>query len=352
MENTPPPDLIDFAKKLLQDSVIGSNLQTLHDSLTEDFKEKLTISELGRRLAEMEEHHGMFTRISDSTPPIPNPEFPGFWTIDISMYIKNNEWFAHLSINNDHKINDFNFSRKPFFIPAEYFNPHKVIDTKVNDLPEIHYIKPTKRKTNKLPIGVFIHAAVQMDIDGHFGLRYPFRDLDFMAQHKVGLIKNTYENYGEPDPIVAITSHSIHSAKKISECGNVFLILHGFASLFLPQLVEKHGDDLSGVVLLNPSWEAVPGSGLESMTIEKVPHKLPILIIGCGNDQVLIKDHFEMWKKAAPEAESGWFEHCDHFMMDAKQIPQESDYMKTEGHVNEKLMRNVITWIRSHSTEE
>lgn len=343
-------DLTDFAKNIIQESVIGSNLQILYDNLTDEFKNKITVSELGRRLAEMEEHHGVFTKIGESTQPAPNPMAPGFWTFDISVFIKENEWFAHFSMNKEHKINDFNFSRKPFYIPADYFNPHKVISAKINDLPEIYYIKPSKRKTNKIPIALFIHAAVQMDVDGHFGLRYPFRDLDFIAQHKVGLIRNSYENYGEPDPIVSIASHSISAAQKIPECGNIFLMLHGFASLFLPSIVNKHIDSLSGIVLLNPAWEAVPGSGLENMNPEKIPHKLPILIIGSGNDQVLIKDHFDAWKKHAPEADSFWFENCDHFMMDAKQIPQEDDYMKTEGHVNEKLMRQVFTWIRNHST--
>ena len=343
-------DLIDFAIKIINESVIGSNLQFLYDSLTDEFKSSITISELGRRLAEMEENHGVITKIGDSTQPTPNPISPGFWTFDISLFIKQTEWLAHFSMNTEHKINDFNFSRRPFFIPAEYFNPHKVISTKINDLPEIYYVKPSKRKTNKIPIIVFIHTAGQMNIDGHFGLRYPFRYLDFIAQHKVGFIKSSYENYGDPDPIVSIAAYSVNAAQKIPECGNVFLMLHGFASLFLSPIFNKISSVLSGIILLNPAWEAVPGSGLENMSPEKIPHQLPILIIGCGNDQILIKDHFDTWKANAPEADSFWFEKCDHFMMDAKQIPQENDYLKTEGHVSEKLMRQIITWTRSHSS--
>ena len=345
-------ELIDAAKKILQDSVIGSNLQILHDNLTDDFKQRISISELGRRLAEMEENHGVFTKIGDASNLNPNPEHPGFWTFDVSVYVKNVEWFAHFSMNEEHKINDFNFSRKPFYIPPEYLNPHKIISTKVNDLPEIYYIKPTKRKTNKLPIAILIHAAVQMDIDGHFGLRYPFRDFDFIAQHKVGLIRNSYKNYGEPDPIVSIAKHSITAAHKISECNKIFIMLHGFASLFLPKIFENNSELISGIVLLNPAWEAVPGSGLKDMTKEKIPHKTPYLIIGSEFDQVMVKDHFEAWKSAVPEAESLWFNHCDHFMMEAKQIPGEADYMKTEGHVSEKLMRKIITWVKSLSPDE
>lgn len=345
-----PNTLVDFAKKILQESVVGSNLNILYDSLTDDLKSKMPISELGRRLAEMEERHGVLTKIGEATTPSPNPISPGFYTFDIPIYIKDHEWFAHFSMNSEYKINDFNFSRKPFFIPAEYFNPHKVVTTQLNDLPEIIYIKPIKRKTNKLPIIIFIHTAVQLDLDGHFGLRYPFRDLDFLAQHKIGLIRNSYQNFGEPDPIISMVVHSFASAKKIPECGNIFLMLHGFASLFLPQIVQRFRDDISGVILLNPAWEAVPGSGLENLTPEKVPHQLPLLVLGSGSDQILIKDHFDTWKMHGPEGEYFWFEKVDHFMMDANQVPLEDDYLKTEGHVNEKLMRRIFTWVRAQTT--
>jgi hypothetical protein len=67
------PALAEFAKTLLEDSVMKGNSAILFNSLTEEFKTTLTISELSRRLAQMEHDHGMFTRVDLPPPPIPDP---------------------------------------------------------------------------------------------------------------------------------------------------------------------------------------------------------------------------------------------------------------------------------------
>jgi hypothetical protein len=338
--------LAEFSKKLLEDSVMKGDSAILFNSLTDDFKTTLTISELSRRLAQMEHDHGMFTRVDIPPPPIPDPEAEGFWIFDVPMFIGQIEWFARLSINASQKLNNFSFSRKPFYIAPTYFNPHKVKTEELSQLPLIRLNEPTRRKTRKLPICVFIHALVQVNYDGQMGLRYPFRDLDFLAQHKVGLIRNSFENYGEPDTIIAIARQSIEQAVSRPENGGTFIMLHSFAALFLPAILAIKRDAISGVILLNPAWEAAPGSGLENMTVERAQTGLPTLIIGSGNDQILVKDHFDLWQQAIPNAKCQWFEKIDHFLMDAVKIPDEAEYVKTVGHVSEKVLRVIFGWIR------
>ena len=343
----------DFAKQLLEASVIKGDSAALFNALTDDFKEKFTISELSRRLAQMEDQHGMFTKIGEPTVPVPNPEHEGFWTFDVPMYVNKMEWFAHLSMNADKKLNDFSFTRKPFYIAPAYFNPHKVETTELSSLPIVKFVKPVKRKTRKLPVAVFVHAVVQVGYDGQMGLRYPFRDLDFLAQKKIGLVRASYENYGEPDTVVALAKNEIDCAVKLQENGGTFLMLHSMASLFLPRIMELRGDQIRGVILVNPAWEAVPGSGLEDMTEEKVPKGKPVLLIGSEFDQVMVKDHFDAWKKAlGSDAEALWQEKADHFLMATYTMPEELDYMKTEGHVCEHTLRKIATWIKQHWSDE
>ncbi|KAH0794128.1 hypothetical protein GPJ56_002006 [Histomonas meleagridis] len=334
-------DLVEYARDILKKVIIQGDIKSLHDSLVDELRDVLTIQILAQRISKIDE----ISEIRNATEPKLNLLSPGFWTFDIPVIIKSTEWLAHFSINSSHKINDFNFSQKPHFIPASYFNPHKVICQQLSDLPQIYYIKPVKRKTVKLPIAVFIHAAVQLDLDGHMGMRYPFRDLDFLAQHKVGLIRNSYENYGEPDTVVCIALKSIDAALSLEEHESITLILHGFAALFLPNILEKRGSLISKIILINPAWEALPESNLENMSIDKVKCDLPIMLIGCENDQIMIKDHFDMWKEALGNSYALWFENCDHFLMRALRIPTENDYT-VEGHVEEKVMRKMIQWMK------
>jgi hypothetical protein len=340
--------IIEFARKLLEDSVINRDSGVLFNALTDEFKAKQSISEISRRLAKMEEEHGSFTRIGSASTPIPNPSETEFWILDISMFVNSVEWFARLSINSECKLNDFSFFRKPFYIAPTYFNPHKVTTADLSTCPIVRFVQPQRRKTAKLPIAVFIHAAVHLDYDGHFGLRYPFRDLDFLAQHKVGLVRSSYENYGVPDAVVSLAQTSIGLAVKIPCNGGLFLIIHSFAALFLPGILAIQRSAILGIVLINPAWEAIPGSGLENMNPEKAQTGVPMLIIGSENDQVLIRDHFEIWTNAIPNAERVWLEKTDHFLMNADEIPDESRYVATEGHVDEEAMRKIFKWIRAH----
>jgi hypothetical protein len=285
--------LVEFARQLLEDSMIKGNSSVLFNSLTEEFQMKLSISELSRRLAEMEQTRVTFTRIGSASTPVPNPTAEGFWVFDVSMFINSVEWLARVSINSNRKLNDFSFFRKPFYIAPDYFNPHKVETIELSSHPIIRLTQPKKRKTVRLPIAVFIHAVVHVGYDGQLGLRYPFRDLDFLAQHKVGVVRNSYEEFGAPDTVVSLARMSIELAIKFPSNDGLFLIVHSFVCLFLPRIIEIQRAAIVGIVLINPVWEAIPGSGLENMTIEKAQTELPMLIVGAENDQVLVKDHFE-----------------------------------------------------------
>jgi pimeloyl-ACP methyl ester carboxylesterase len=87
------------------------------------------------------------------------------------------------------------------------------------------------------------------------------------------------------------------------------------------------------------------------MTRERAQVAVPALIVGSENDQILVRDHFEEWRRALPQADAEWMEKTDHFLMRAEEIPDQNEYIAREGHVNEKVMRKVFTWIRGHWSE-
>ncbi|EAX91317.1 hypothetical protein TVAG_065330 [Trichomonas vaginalis G3] len=354
MENNQFEDMIEFAKKICQTTIIGNNLSFLYENITPEFREKLTIAEIGRRLATMEGEHGTFTKVGDATTPNPSTKDEGFYIFDVSVFINKNEWFATFSMNMDHKINGLEFSRHPFYIAASYFNPHKVLIQDLSETPLIRYVKPALRNSSTLPMAILVHTAVSLDVDGHLGIRYPFRDFEYIAQKKVGFIKPDYRNFSSNDPIVDMAKLCINLTSELPETSSIFLILHGFASIFLPQILSSSPHPIAGAVLVNPAWEAIPGSGLQNMTPEKVPQNLPMLIIGCGRDQVMIPDHWKMWKDTAKNGDSKWVELADHFLMDADIIPTaENDlYMKVEKHVNEDALDLINRWILEHSPSQ
>jgi pimeloyl-ACP methyl ester carboxylesterase len=342
----PPSDLAQYAKELLEASVIGGDSGKLHNSLTDDFKQILTIAELSRRLAEMEKR-GEFTRIGNASEMVPNPDAPGFWAFDVEVFAGDVQWFAHFSMNSDHKLNEFSFWGKATYMAPEYLQLEKIESRNLSELPVIRFIMPNQRKTRKLPVAVFLHAVVHLRYDGQMGVRYPFSDLDFLAQHKVGLIRNSYENYERPDPVIAIARQSLDLGSALAENGGLFLVIHSFAALFLPDFLAL-GHEIRGVILINPAWEAAPESGLPNMSTDKINTDIPMLIIGSGNDQLLTDLHFQKWKESNPSADSEWFDYLDHFLMDSVGIPDEMCYMKSEGHVNVTALRRIVKWVREH----
>lgn len=353
MENNNFDDLIAFAKKVCETTIIGNNLSFLHENLTPEFREKLSISELGRRLAKMEGDHGTFTKVGEATTPVPSTKDEGFYVFDVSIFINKNEWFATFSMNKDHQINGLEFSRHPFYIAAPYFNPHKVLIQDINENPLIRYVKPALRNSSTIPMTILVRHGFSLDIDGHLGIRYPFRDFEYIAQKKVGFVKSDYKGFDSNNPIVDMANLCIEKVAELRETSSIFLLVHGFASLFLPQILKSSPSPVAGVVLLNPAWEALPGSGMPDMTPERVPQGIPTLIIGCGKDQVMISAHWQMWKDNVRGAESKWFERADHFLMDADQEPtMENDlYLKEEKHVHEAALDAIVDFVLRNSPQ-
>jgi hypothetical protein len=74
--------------------VIKGDSAALFDALADEFKTTLTISEIRRRLAQMEQEHGMFTQVASASPPAPNPAANCFWMFDVIMYSNQIEWIA------------------------------------------------------------------------------------------------------------------------------------------------------------------------------------------------------------------------------------------------------------------
>ena len=348
MEEINFDDLIEQCRKICEKSIIETNMEVIHNAIAPEFKELLTMAEIAKRLALADEKSGGFRRIGDITKPEPKQDQPGYFEVRVSLYTeKGSEWLAVFSINKDCKINNLFFCH-PQYIAANYFNPHKVVSTDISEKPLIKFYKPTMRKTSKIPMAVFVQAILVFDIDGHMYSRYPWKDFEFLAQKKIGLIKTDGRTSESTNAIVDIALNGIQKAAELRETSKIFLLLHSFSALFLPEILSRTQSQIGGIVLLNPAWEPMggPQSGNPSMTADKVPKDIPMLIIGSNNDQFLTPPHFELWKKAAPQAEAKWYDKVDHFLMDASDIPTDESYMNEEGHVNEKVLRDIVAWIK------
>ena len=338
----------ECCRNICQESIIGTNMQIIHDAIAPEFKELLTISEIGKRLALADEKSGGFKRIGNITKPTPSMEQPQYFEVRVSLFTEtNNEWLAVFSINQECKINNLFFCH-PSYIAANYFNPHKVLSQDINEKPLMKFYKPAMRKTSKIPMAILVQAILVFDIDGHMYSRYPWKDFEFLAQKKIGLIKTDGRTSDSTNAIVDIAINEVKKASELKETSKIFLLIHSFAALFLPEILKNTHIPIGGIILLNPAWEPIggPQSGNPSMTADKVPKDIPMLIIGSGNDQFLTQCHYDLWNKAAPQAEAKWYEKVDHFMMDCNDIPTDDSYMSEEGHVNEKILRDIVAWIK------
>ena len=335
--------IIDRVKELIQAGIVEGNMGKLYGALTQEFKDKVSMTDLGKRIAEMEEHHGMFYQIGNG---VSKPgEKDGEWIVDLEMKSDKTsaKWTAHAVITSDLLLKELNFSRAPFYISADYYNPHKVTQIEIQAEPKILYTKPTLRKTNKLPIAALVHATIGVDEDGHMGLCYPYKDFEFLSQKKIGLVRGSFKNGSS---VIEMGNSWIDSAIKIPENGGLFLIIHSFAALFLENFLQTYEKQIAGYILLNPAWEGVPGSGLPSVDPSKISHGKPVLIIGSGNDQLLTRGHFDKWVETLPEAKTIWNSKTDHFLIDSDSLEQ--DYNQKEMHVNESVLRQIIDFIREN----
>ena len=334
---------IDKVKELIQAGIIEGNMGKLYGSLTQDFKDKVTMTDLGKRIAEMEEHHGMFYQIGKGTSTPGEKE--GEWIIDLEMKSDKTsvQWTAHAIITTDLLLKELKFLRAPSYIAAEYYNPHKVIQTEIQSNPKILYTKPSLRKTNKLAVAALIHATIGVDEDGHMGLCYPYKDFEFLSQKKIGLIRGSFQ---DGSSVIEMGNKWIDSALNIQENGGLFLIIHSFAAIFLEHFLKTYQNQIIGYILLNPAWEGVPGSGLPSVDPSKILHGKPVLIIGSGNDQLLTRCHFDKWVEILPEAKTSWFPKTDHFLIDSDSLEQ--NYALKEMHVNESVLRQIIEFVRQY----
>jgi len=340
-------ELHSFGRQIIENSVIGGNLSFLHDSLTDENRERMTIADIGRRLAITEEGYGMFTRIGKPTKPVPSSIFNRAWEFEYELFIRDTLWFAHFCINNEGKLCYMNFYRKPSYVCPSYFNIHKVLSEDICQKPKIVYTKPALRKTTHLPVSVLIHTVVHVDIDGHIGLRYPFKDMEYLAQKKIGLIRGEYSGWSEPDPVISMAKLCINKAISLKEASKIVLIVHSFAALMIKEILADFNGKIGGIVLLNPAWEAAPGSNLRNMSKQNVPKGIPCLIIGSEYDQILTVQQYEKWKKWMPSSEYIVFPKTDHFIMDCDYIPEDFEYKSWERHVNVEIIHHMRTWINS-----
>lgn len=333
--------VIEKIQDLIKTGIIEGNLGKLYEALTPEFKQQVTITDLGKKIAEMEEHHGMFTKVGNGKAFQGPGE--GEWTIDFEM--KNEKvgvWSAHVVVTPEILIKELNFSKAASYVPPDYYNLRKVERIELQNDPKIIYTKPSLRKTNKLPIAAFIHATIGVNEDGKMGLCYPYKDFEYLSQKKIGLVRGGFK---ENLSFEEMANNWIHSASTIHESGGLFLIFHSFASLFLGTIMKHFGDKIIGIILINPAWEGMPNSGLPTINPSEIPHNKPYFIVGSGNDQLLTKCHFDKWIETIPEAESKWLPTTDHFLIESNS-PYDNDYNIKEKHVNETILKEIANWIK------
>lgn len=336
------------AKDLVEQFCVKMDVGVLQESLSAEVKDKATCSILARNISDFERQAGAIVAVGEPTETTTENDIT-----TVSMPIQTEKrkdltpaqqegWYADIDLDNDGKVVRLGFSRKPVYSPPESYALNKVIDVSIDGL---RFTKPALRRTPKIPVAVFVHSIIEVDIDGHLGQRFPFRDLSFMAQEGIGFVRAPIQQ--EID-FVTFYRDLIHKALNLPETEKVFLIVHGHAALFLPEIIE--GITLDGIVLLNPVWEAHPDLGIPPMQNDRVPQNIPVLIIGSGYDQFFTPLQFESWRSAIPTSEYTMFPDVDHFLMTCRQPPVENEYAATPGHVKSDVIRSISKWILEQQT--
>lgn len=344
-------DIKDFLKRICTDSILGNNVGFMHESFTDELKEKVSVSLLANLLVKYDDYVDEHSTVDDATGPRIDPEKEGFYIFEVFMTSKGVEYFASFSINIEKKINNFSINKKKCYVYPNYIKKEKIESRDISESPHVRYSRPAKRKVVKIPIAVLIHTVIFVNIDGQMYDCYPYRDFEYLAQKKIGLVRSQFDQSISEDPIINMATLSIDLAYNINERSGVYPIIHGTASLYLPEIFDNNQDKIDGLILVNPAKISPPGLNLPELTAErltKVPKNIEVLIIQSEFDQVITDDGWKMWKGYFSNSTHVFIERCDHFILETNEMIGIEQYER-QIHANVEALDEIVKWIRNTS---
>jgi len=353
VSDSPPEWIHDYSKEIMSNLFFNGDLVGFYEIWSDFSKTCISYPELGKKLAAFEQTYGRIDRIGDTTSPTLHPRAPGFWCLTLYVYVQDIQFFTFLSFNKDKRLGDFQIGRSCIYHPPDYIKEARFERVTLASDPLVLYSKPTKVSTPQFPVALLIHAACQLSVDGRIGFCFPYKDLEYLPSANIGLIRGEFNEdmLDTGDPIPVFTGRLMQFALNLQEINSVFLIIQAYAALYIPKIARKFSGTIAGIVLINPAWDTIPESPMETMSIEKYPKGIPTLIICSGNDQVLDHSHQNKWKEAASKirADYEFYDQVDHFLFSTPEIPPQEEYKVFEKHMSDVPLRRIAQWIRGIS---
>ncbi|KAH0792396.1 hypothetical protein GPJ56_003573 [Histomonas meleagridis] len=361
VEGHPPPDpsapkcpypwIKEYAIQCLDEGLVKGNIQEFYDKWSENSKKCMNFVSFGRLIAQLQKINGKFTRVGRASEPEEREGAPGFWILRVEMFVDDIEFCVTISFNDKKNIGDFQFCRSCIYHTPSYIKEQLIERVTLFDSPKVLLSKPIN--TSSFPCALFVHTMIDKDIDIRMGYTFPGRDLEMLPCAKVGLIRGEYspEMKQCPVPMIPFASKLMEQATMRDDISNIFFIFHSYSALFIGDIVRKFPGVISGAILVNPAWDAPEELGLKSLTDDRIPTDIPLLIIGSGFDQFVEPDQFKKWKKWADKhhCESIYYDTCDNFLMQCNHMPSPEEYSIFEKHMSDVPLRKITQWIKEKS---
>lgn len=341
----------DFTHEILENALIKGDISTFYNMWSDESKTCMTFVQFGRTLAHNYQTYGKFTRIGKVGEPQKMKN--DFWFMRVQLFVEDIEFFALISISEDKRLGDFSFGRCCIYHTPDYINNSRFDRIVLNkENPCIVFSKPTN-VTGQFPTALFIHSVAGKDVNLRMGFCFPLLDYEFLPSNGIGFLRCDFSEsmIETSDPIIAMTSKLMETALMNDDSSKIFLILHSYAANYLNAILKKFPDIVSGVILVNPCWNAPPGSPLTTMTVEQLPKDMPMLALGGGYDQVNPPGEFANWESAMKKVggESYIYDSCDYFLLACPQKPIPQEYSIFERHISDVPLRKMAQFIKAHS---
>lgn len=341
----------DFTHEVLENALIKGDIASFYQMWSDESKKCMTFVQFGRTLAHNYQTYGKFTRVGIIGDP--QKMINDYWLMRAQLFVDDIEFFALISINAQKQLADFSIGRCCIYHPPEYINNSRFDRIVVNESdPRVVFSKP-KNVNGQFPTALFIHSIAGKDVNLRMGFCFPLLDYEFLPSNGIGLLRSDFSKtmIETNDPIIAMTSKLMETVMMNDDSDKIFLILHSYAANYITPILKKFPDIVSGIIFINPCWNAPPGSPIQTMTVEQLPKDIPMLALSGGYDSVNPPGEFSNWENAMKKVggESCVYDSCDYFLLACPQKPIPQEYSIFERHISDVPLRKIAQFIKAHS---
>ena len=352
-EKCPYPWIKEHASQVAEEVFVNGRIQSFYDSWCPQLKENIKMVDFGRTIAQMQTIYGKINKIGEVNEPTLSPN--GFWSVTVKMFVDDIEFFTRISFNENKEVGECFFSRSCVYHPPNYIKKDKFEQIVINESdPKIILSKPVLSNSQQFPCALLIHTMINENVDIRMGYCFPGLDFEFLPSHGIGLLRSDFSQqmFEHGDPIINLASKLMETAMMRDDISKIYLILISFSSMHLPTILKKFQGIPSGIILINPCWNAIEGSPFKTLASQDIPSDLPILLLGGAYDNEKPPAEYDTWEKEIKKSkshgsESIKYDSCDKFLMECPRQPIPQEYSIFEKHISDVPLRKMSQWIRT-----